>query len=178
MVGTFFEIILHFDKYLNIFVQSYGLWTYLVLFLIIFCETGLVVTPFLPGDSLLFTVGAFSAAGSFDLALILILLSIAGITGDSVNYAAGKYISDELFQKTLGRFVKKEHLHKTHAFYEKYGAKTIVLARFVPIIRTFAPFVAGIGKMSYMKFAAYNVLAACFGFLHWSLPVTFSGTFL
>ena len=152
------EFVLHFDRYLDLFIQNFGIWIYLILFLIIFAETGLVITPFLPGDSLLFAVGAFAATGSLDVLWLILLLSIASITGDGVNYAIGKYFSDKVMHKTLGRFIKKKHLKRTHEFYEKYGGKTIVIARFVPIVRTLAPFVAGIGKMSYMKFAIYNVL--------------------
>jgi membrane-associated protein len=157
MIETFLQAALHFDRYLNMFVQSYGIWTYLVLFLIVFAETGLVVTPFLPGDSLLFAVGALAAAGTLDVVWLMVILSVAGIIGDSVNYAIGKYFGDRVLGKALGKFIKKEHIEKTHSFYEKYGGKTIVIARFVPIVRTLAPFVAGIGKMSYLKFAIYNV---------------------
>lgn len=157
MIETFLALVLHIDQHLNMFVQNYGVWTYLILFLIVFAETGLVITPFLPGDSLLFGVGALAAAGSLDVLWLMILLSVAGIIGDSVNYAIGKYFSDKVLDKTFGKFIKKEHLDKTHAFYEKYGGKTIIMARFIPIVRTLAPFVAGIGKMSYFKFAVYNV---------------------
>ena len=151
------EVILHIDKYLNIIIQNYGLGVYIILFLIIFCETGLVFTPFLPGDSLLFAIGALSAQGSINIYFILILLMIAAILGDTVNYHVGKYIGPRAFTEN-SRFLKKEYMDKTNQFYEKYGAKTIVLARFVPIVRTFAPFIAGIGKMSYWKFLWYNAL--------------------
>ena len=158
MIELILEFALHFDQHLNMFVQNYGIWTYLILFLIIFAETGLVIMPFLPGDSLLFAVGALAAAGSLDVVWLVVLLSIASIIGDSANYAIGKYFSDKIINKTLGRFIKKKHLEQTHRFYEKYGGKTIIVARFVPIVRTLAPFVAGIGNMSYLKFALYNVL--------------------
>ncbi|MFH1258535.1 MAG: DedA family protein [Elusimicrobiota bacterium] len=171
MIETILEVVLHFDRHLNMFVQYFGIWTYLILFLIIFAETGLVIMPFLPGDSLLFVVGALAAAGSFDVFWLIFLLSVAGIIGDSVNYAIGKYFSDRVINKTLGKFIKKEHLDRTHSFYEKYGGKTIVIARFVPIVRTFAPFVAGIGKMSYMKFAIYNVL----GGILWVSSIVLAG---
>ena len=171
MIEGIFEVVLHFEEYLNMFVQNYGLWTYLVLFLIIFAETGLVVTPFLPGDSLLFAVGALAATGALDLYSLLILLSVAGITGDAVNYTIGKYFSDRIINGRLGRFIKKKHLEKTHSFYEKYGGKTIVIARFVPIVRTLAPFVAGIGRMSYLKFAVYNI----FGAILWVCSLVLSG---
>jgi len=154
------DFILHFDEYLNVFVQLFGVWIYLILFLIIFAETGFIVTPFLPGDSLLFAAGTLAATGSIDVALLIILLSLAGILGDTVNYAIGKYLGDKLIKNKFSRFIKKEHLDRTHRFYEKYGGKTIVLARFIPIVRTFAPFVAGIGKMSYFRFVSYNIFGA------------------
>ena len=158
LVTHFIDLLLHVDKYLDQIIQNYGTGTYLLLFLIVFCETGLVVTPFLPGDSLLFAAGAFAARGSLDLTSILLLLSVAGILGDSVNYWIGSRVGSRFFHKTNSRFFNQAHLDKTHQFYEKYGNKTIVLARFVPIVRTFAPFVAGIGSMTYAKFFAYNVV--------------------
>ncbi len=158
MLAMFIDYIIHFDKYLNVILQMFGVWTYVILFLIIFCETGLVVTPFLPGDSLLFTIGAFAALGSFDVAWVLFILTIAAILGDSVNYAVGKYLGQKICEKANGRFIKKEYLDRTHKFYEKYGAKTIVIARFVPIVRTFAPFVAGVGTMRYITFLTYNII--------------------
>lgn len=157
MIKTFFEILLNLDQYLNFFVQNFGIWTYLVIFAVIFAETGLVIIPFLPGDSLLFALGTLAAKEILNIWWLIILLSAASILGDSINYTIGKYFSDKIINKTFGRFVKKEYLDKTHSFYEKYGGKTIIIARFVPIVRTFAPFVAGIGKMSYSKFIAYNV---------------------
>jgi len=152
------EFILHIDRHLDVIIKSFGSWTYLLLFIIIFCETGLVVTPFLPGDSLLFVLGAFSAVGSTKLLWVLVVLICAAIIGDSVNYSLGKLFGERLLAKGDHRFFKREHVERTHRFYEKYGGKTIILARFVPIVRTFAPFVAGIGKMSYLKFLAYNVV--------------------
>jgi membrane-associated protein len=152
------DFILHIDRHLDQIIKAFGSWTYLLLFLIIFAETGLVVTPFLPGDSLLFVLGAFSALGSLKLFWVLIILISAAIIGDSVNYSLGKLFGQKLLAKGDHRFFKREHVEKTHKFYEKHGGKTIILARFIPIIRTFAPFVAGIGKMSYFKFLVYNVV--------------------
>ncbi len=154
------DFVVHIDHHLDQIIQTYGAWTYLFLFVIVFCETGLVVTPFLPGDSLLFAVGAFAARGSLDLTTSLLLLAIAGILGDTVNYWIGARVGPAIFQKKESRFFDPAHLERAHRFYEKYGAKTIVLARFLPILRTFAPFVAGIARMSYPKFLAYNVFGA------------------
>lgn len=154
------EFVFHIDKHLNVVIQGFGNWSYLLLFGIIFAETGLVITPFLPGDSLLFAVGAFAAIGSFNLSLLFITLAGAAIIGDSVNYALGKFFGEKILLKGGHHFFKKEHIDRTHKFYEKYGGKTIILARFIPIIRTFAPFVAGIGKMNYPKFFFYNVIGA------------------
>jgi len=164
LLKTVFDIFLHLDKYLDKALQMFGGWTYLVLFLVVFCETGLVVTPFLPGDSLLFATGAFAAKGSFTLdgalsplgsAFALFgLISVAAILGDTVNYWIGRKAGPAIF----GRFLNKKHLERTHSFYERHGGKTIIIARFVPIIRTFAPFVAGVGQMSYPKFIAYNII--------------------
>lgn len=154
----FIDIFIHLDKHLGNIIQDYQNWTYLILFLIIFCETGLVVTPILPGDSLLFAAGTFTALGSFDLIWILLLLSVAAIAGDTVNYWIGHYAGPKVFTREKNRFFKKEYLERTHRFYEKYGGKTIIIARFIPIIRTFAPFVAGIGSMTYRRFIAYNVI--------------------
>jgi membrane-associated protein len=150
-----FDFIIHIDVHLDQIIRSYGGWTYTLLFLIIFAETGLVVTPFLPGDSLLFAAGAFAARGSLGVAAMFLALSLAAILGNTVNYSVGRYLAPRM-EKGL-RFVKQEHLERTHAFYEKYGGITIVITRFMPIIRTFAPFVAGIGAMSYRRFTAYNV---------------------
>jgi membrane-associated protein len=151
------DIFLHLDRHLGDFVQAHGSSTYAFLFAIVFLETGIVVTPFLPGDSLLFACGALAATGALDPMALFLLLSAAAILGDTVNYAIGKTIGPAAFSGKI-RFLKHEHLMRTHAFYERHGGKTIFLARFVPIIRTFAPFVAGIGTMSYPRFLAYNVV--------------------
>src|SRR5829696_4671537 len=153
------DFVLHLDKHLSPIIQQYGAWTYLLLFLIVFCETGLVVTPFLPGDSLLFAAGTFAALGDLDVRLMIVLLIIAAIVGDTVNYWVGAAVGPRAFQGNI-RFLKREHLERTHAFYERHGGKTTILARFIPIIRTFAPFVAGVGAMSYGKFLTYNVVGA------------------
>lgn len=155
---TIIDYLLHFDVHLAYVIANYHGWTYLILFLIIFIETGLVVMPFLPGDSLLFAIGAFSAQGSFDFWSISLVLLAAAVLGDSLNYSIGKFIGPKVFAKTNNKFFNVEHLNKAHKFYEKYGAKTIILARFIPIVRTFAPFVAGIGKMTYKKFMSYNII--------------------
>jgi membrane-associated protein len=156
-IKDFIDLFLHLDTHLQTVIQSYGTWTYVILFLIIFCETGLVVTPILPGDSLLFAAGAFAATGSLDLAWLLILLTVSAVLGDAVNYAIGHFMGPKVFSQPDSRFLKKEYLDRTHEFYERYGGKTIIIARFVPIVRTFAPFVAGVGSMTYAKFASYNV---------------------
>jgi membrane-associated protein len=154
---TFVDFFLHLDEHLGLFIANYGSWTYAILFLIIFAETGFVVTPFLPGDSLLFAAGAFAGLKLLNPALLFVLLAAAGIMGDSLNYAIGHSIGPRAFSGNV-RFLKKEYLEKTHAFYEKHGGKTIILARFIPIIRTFAPFVAGVGAMTYPNFIFYNVI--------------------
>lgn len=154
----FTDIFINLDKHISLLLQTFGIWTYLVVFLIIFCETGLVVTPILPGDSLLFGLGTFAARGDLDVVSLLILLTIAAIAGDTVNYAIGQYIGPKIFTQNDSRFFKKEYLDRTHQFYEKYGGITIIIARFVPIIRTFAPFVAGIGSMTYWRFLSYNII--------------------
>ncbi|MBL9169716.1 MAG: DedA family protein [Verrucomicrobiales bacterium] len=159
-IQTFIDLVLHVDKHLDSLISQFGVWFYVLMFLVIFCETGLIVTPFLPGDSLLFALGAFAARGSLNLWPLLVFLPIAAILGDMVNYWCGVWLGPKIFRGDKIRFLKKEHLDRTHAFYEKYGAKTIVLARFVPIVRTFAPFVAGMGRMGYAKFSLYNVLGA------------------
>ena len=158
LIRQLIDVLLHLDRHLSTVIQDYGMWTYLILFLIIFCETGLVVTPILPGDSLLFAVGTFAARGALDVTVILILLSVAAIAGDTLNYAIGYRVGPQVFRKEGVRFLNREYLERTHQFYERHGAKTIVIARFVPIVRTFAPFVAGIGRMSYSRFVAYNVV--------------------
>jgi membrane-associated protein len=154
----FIDLFLHLDVHLNAVISDYGMWTYLILFLIVFCETGLVVTPILPGDSLLFAAGAFAAIGSLDVTWLFILLTVAAVLGDAVNYAVGHFMGLKVFSQTNSRIFKKEYLDRTHQFYEKYGGKTIIIARFVPIVRTFAPFVAGVGRMTYAKFASYNII--------------------
>jgi membrane-associated protein len=153
------DLFLHLDQHLGQLISQYGTWTHFILFLIIFCETGLVITPFLPGDSLLFAAGTFAALGALDLWVLVLLLIIAAIAGDTVNYWIGAYIGPRAFRGDI-RFLRKEYLDRTHAFYEKHGGKTIIMARFVPIIRTFAPFVAGVGAMSYPRFISYNVIGA------------------
>jgi membrane-associated protein len=172
LILTVIEIFLHLDKYLGQIIQDYGTLTYLILFCIIFMETGLVVTPFLPGDSLLFAAGAFAGLGSLNIAVLFFLLGGAAILGDTVNYWIGHTIGPRAFSGNI-RFLKKEYLDRTHAFYEKHGGKTIILARFVPIIRTFAPFVAGVGAMTYGKFITYNVI----GGLLWVALFSFGGYF-
>ncbi|MDA8139489.1 MAG: DedA family protein [Desulfobacteraceae bacterium] len=153
-----FDFVMHLDHRLTMIVSQYGAWTYTILFLIVFCETGLVVTPILPGDSLLFAAGSISAHGAFNEHLLFLLLSAAAVFGDTVNYGVGHYIGPRVFHYEESRIFKKEYLYKTHGFFEKYGGKTIIIARFVPIVRTFAPFVAGVGAMTYAKFLLYNVL--------------------
>lgn len=168
---TFIDIFIHLDRHLIWLIQHFGVWVYLIVFIIVFCETGLVVTPFLPGDSLLFGLGALAAIGDLNVAWLFVLLSIAAIAGDTVNYFIGKYVGPKVFHQDTNRFLKREYLEKTRRFYEKYGGKTIVIARFVPIIRTFAPFVAGIGAMTYSKFIIYNVL----GGIAWVAVFIFGG---
>jgi membrane-associated protein len=172
-IREFIEFFLHIDKHLIEVIQHYGFWTYLILFLIIFCETGLVVTPFLPGDSLLFAAGALAAVdttGTLNVWLLFVLLAAAAIAGDTVNYFIGRFFGHKVFELNLP-FVKKEYLDRTHEFFEKYGGKTIILARFVPIVRTFAPFVAGVGNMTYSRFITYNII----GGLAWIALFVFGG---
>jgi membrane-associated protein len=171
LLKTLIDIFLHIDKHLSEIIQNYGLWTYLIMFTIIFLETGLVVTPFLPGDSLLFAAGTFAALGALDLMWLFLFLSIAAVAGDTVNYWIGAYVGPKVFHKDKVRFLNKEYLDRTHKFYEKYGGKTIIIARFVPIIRTFAPFVAGIGSMTYWRFISYNVV----GGIAWIVLCTLAG---
>lgn len=164
------DFLLHLDDKLKELVVDYGVWTHLILFGVIFCETGLVVTPFLPGDSLLFAAGAFAADRSLKIEWLVPLLIIAAILGDTVNYFIGHLIGERAFSGAVP-FLKKAHLDKTHAYFEKYGARTIIVARFVPIVRTFAPFVAGVGAMNYRKFFFYNVAGGIF----WVLLFLFAG---
>lgn len=175
LIKFLIDFILHIDVHLAELVAQYGTWVYSILFLIIFCETGLVVTPFLPGDSLLFVAGALSALDTNDVNvhLMVLLLLFAAILGDAVNYSIGRIFGEKLFSNPNSRIFKREYLDKTHAFYEKHGGKAIILARFVPIVRTFAPFVAGMGKMSYRHFAFYNVTGA----IAWVLLFTYAGYF-
>jgi len=172
------DMVLHFDKYLPGIIETYGFWTYLILFLIIFCETGLVVTPYLPGDSLLFVAGALAGAGLLNIEVLLVSLVIAAVLGDSVNYWIGHTTGMKVLDWKWS-FVKKEHLDQTHEYFKKYGGFTIVIARFVPFIRTFAPFLAGVGKMSYRWFISYNIIGgilwicafSLIGFFFGSLPI-------
>ena len=173
MLASLIDFILHIDQHLIELTQTYGLWIYAILFLIVFCETGLVVTPFLPGDSLLFAAGAVAALGGMNVHIAAALLLAAAVIGDAVNFAIGKYFGEKLFAKPDSRVFKREYLDKTHAFYEKYGGKTIILARFVPIVRTFAPFVAGMGNMHYGRFIRYNIIGA----LMWVGLLTYAGYF-
>ncbi|MCS6823252.1 MAG: DedA family protein [Cytophagaceae bacterium] len=164
------DFFLHLDHHLSALFIQYGTWIYAILFLIIFVETGLVVMPLLPGDSLLFAVGVMARKESLDLATCLILLTIAAIAGDSLNYAIGKYLGNKVFYSN-SRWIKKEYLLRTQEFYEKHGGKTIIIARFIPIIRTFAPFVAGVGKMNYKKFISFNII----GGIVWVCGITMLG---
>ena len=173
-IGKAIDLFLHLDKHLGEIIQQYGGWTYAILTLVVFCETGLVVTPFLPGDSLLFAAGALAAlpGSPLQVGVLFLLLAGAAVLGDTVNYWIGHRIGPRAFEGRI-RFLKKSHLDKTHEFYEKYGAKTIIIARFVPIVRTFAPFVAGVGSMSYGRFFTYNVV----GGVLWVAVCLFAGYF-
>ncbi len=157
LITYFIDLFLHLDKHLHTFIQFFGGWIYVILFMIIFCETGLVVTPILPGDSLLFALGSFAALGILELELLILLLITAAVAGDTVNYSLGKFVGPRVFQKSKFFLFKQEYLERTTRFYEKHGGKTIFIARFIPIIRTFAPFVAGIGSMAYGRFIVYNI---------------------
>lgn len=169
-IKSVLDLFLHLDEYLQTIITDYGAWTYGILFAVIFVETGLVIMPFLPGDSLLFAAGTFAALGSFNVWGLIGLLIVAAVLGDAVNYSIGHYLGDRAYNI---KWIKKEYLDKTHAFFEKHGGKAIFLARFVPIVRTFTPFVAGIGKMSYGYFATYNVT----GGATWVLTFTLLGYF-
>lgn len=169
---TVLDFFIHLDSHIGEIIASYGVWTYLILFLIIFAETGLVVTPFLPGDSLIFVVGTFAAAGALDVWILFFLLLGAAVLGDTVNYEIGRFLGPKVFAKEI-RFLNHENLMKTQRFYEKHGGKTIIIARFLPIIRTFAPFVAGVGAMKYTRFLSYNFIGA----LLWVSVALFAGYF-
>ena len=171
LLSFVWDLLVHLDRHLAALLQQYGAWIYLLLFMIIFCETGLVVTPFLPGDSLLFVAGALAAAGGMDVHLLAMLLIAAAVLGNTVNYSVGHFLGPKVFHWEQSRFFNRKALDRTHAFYEKHGGKTIVITRFVPILRTFAPFVAGIARMTYLRFTAYNVAGA----LAWVLSLVYSG---
>ncbi len=172
-LSNIIHLFIHLDDHINTIVAHYGSWTYLILFLIIFCETGFVITPFLPGDSLLFVVGALAASGPLNIIFVMLLLCIAAILGDSVNYAIGHMLAPKILKNEKIRFIKQEHIERTHQFFEKYGGKTIIFARFIPIIRTFAPFLAGAGSMNYKKFFLYNIVGA----ILWVTSLTLAGFF-
>ncbi|MFA6269472.1 MAG: DedA family protein [archaeon] len=165
------DLVIHLDKYLGVLIATFGPWSYLVLFLVIFCETGLVFLPFLPGDSLLFLAGTFASSGALNVLELFVILSFAAILGDSVNYAFGKFVGEKVFLKK--GLLKKEYLDKAKEFYEKHGGKAIILARFIPIIRSIAPFVAGVGKMDYPRFLGFNAI----GGILWVGIFVFSGYF-
>ncbi|HVN95952.1 MAG TPA: DedA family protein [Syntrophorhabdaceae bacterium] len=173
LINMAIDFVLHIDVHMGEIIRSYGVWTYLLLFLIIFCETGLVVTPFLPGDSLLFAAGAFATRGDLNVLALFGLLASAAILGNSTNYTIGHFVGPKIFHKERVPFLNKEYLNRTHEFYEKYGGKTIIIARFIPIIRTFAPFVAGIGRMTYRRFISRDLV----GGISWIGSFTFGGYF-
>lgn len=167
------DFIVHIDRHLTQLAVAYGPWLFLILFLIVFAETGLVVTPVLPGDSLLFVTGTIAATGAFDVHLMVLVLMVAAISGDSVNYQIGKFLGVKVFERPGSRIFKREYLERTHAFYARHGGKTIIIARFVPIVRTFAPFIAGVGAMSYARFFAYNII----GGVLWVASFSYAGYF-
>lgn len=170
-VQNLIEIFLHLDVHLGELTAQYGTFTYAILFFVIFAETGFVFTPFLPGDSLLFAMGTLAALGSLNVYFCFFLVVLAALTGDNVNYWVGHFLGTKIIKKNSGKFIKKEYLEKTNAYFEKYGGKTIVIARFVPIVRTFTPFTAGIGRMNYLKFISYSISGA----LMWSGLLVFLG---
>ena len=172
-LATLLDIALHLDQHLQVLVATYGAWVYMILFLIVFCETGLVVTPFLPGDSLLFVAGTIAAAGGMNIHLLVVLLITAAVLGDAVNYWVGHYIGPRVFRSSGSRWLNPRHLERAHAFYERHGGKTIIIARFVPIIRTYAPFVAGAASMTYARFALYNISGAVL----WVVSLGYAGYF-
>jgi len=171
-VTQFIDLVLHLDQHLGVFLREHGAWIYLLLFVIVFCETGLVVTPFLPGDSLLFVAGTLAATGGMNVYGLMAVLVAAAIVGDTVNYTIGAFLGAKVFQRDY-RWINRSHLERTHSFYERHGGKTIIIARFVPIVRTFAPFVAGAASMTYGRFIAYNVL----GGLLWVISLVLAGYF-
>lgn len=173
LLAPLIDLVVHLDDHLQALVAAHGAWIYLILFLIVFCETGLVVTPFLPGDSLLFVAGAVAAAGGMNVHLLVLLLIIAAILGDAVNYAVGRYIGPRVFSHGESRWLNPKHLQRAHEFYERHGGKTIIIARFVPIIRTYAPFVAGAASMTYSKFALFNISGA----ILWVVSLAYLGYF-
>lgn len=173
MIGTVIDFILHIDQHLTALSAQYGMWIYAILFLIIFCETGLVATPFLPGDSLLFAAGGIAAVGRMNIHIMVLILLVAAILGDAVNFMIGKYFGAKLFSNPDSKIFRRAYLEKTHVFYEKHGGKTIIIARFVPIVRTFAPFVAGMGDMHYGRFIRYNIIGA----MAWVLLFSYLGYF-
>ncbi|MCC7546458.1 MAG: DedA family protein [Burkholderiales bacterium] len=173
LIQFFWELLVHLDDRLFWLAQNYGTWIYLILFLIVFCETGLVVTPFLPGDSLLFVAGTIAAAGEMNVHLMAGLLILAAILGDSLNYAIGHFIGPKVFRYNDSWFFRKSYVERTHAFFQRHGGKTIVIARFMPIVRTYAPFVAGIGRMEYGRFLFFNVIGA----VVWVVLLTYAGYF-
>lgn len=167
------DFLVHLDRHLAAFVTQYGTWVYALLFLIVFCETGLVVMPFLPGDSLLFVVGALAAVGGMDVRIVMVLLVCAALLGDNVNYAFGRWLGPRVFRSSEARWLNHRHLERTQAFYARHGGKTLVIARFMPFVRTFAPFVAGVGRMRYARFLAFCVAGA----LLWVVSLTLLGYF-
>jgi membrane-associated protein len=173
IITTIVDFCLNIDKNLGFMIQNYGALIYIMLFLIVFCETGLVVIPFLPGDSLIFLAGTFAAKGDLNIFLVLLVFSTAAILGDSVNYAIGRQIGKGIYHSKKGQFIKPSHIERTQRFFDRHGGKTIIIARFMPIIRTFAPFVAGAGKMEYSKFILFNIV----GGLLWVFGLSFAGFF-
>jgi membrane-associated protein len=172
-IAAFIDLVLHLDKHLQLLIQNYGIWIYAILFLIIFCETGLVVTPFLPGDSLLFVAGALAATGSMHVHTLFILLVVASFLGDNTNYWIGRFFGPRVFSREGSRLLNPKHLERTQAFYDRHGGKTIIIARFVPIVRTFAPFVAGIGRMVVPRFMMFAIVGA----LVWIGSLVYAGYF-
>jgi membrane-associated protein len=173
IVAALWDLAVHLDRHLAAFVAQHGIWVYALLFVIVFCETGLVVTPFLPGDSLLFVVGALAAAGGMEIGTVMAVLICAALCGDNVNYWIGRWVGPRIFKARESRWLNPKHLERTHAFYERHGGKTIIIARFVPIVRTYVPFVAGLGAMPYVRFLAFSVIGA----LVWVFSLCLAGYF-